>query len=55
MIEISLGKKILKYFFEIIDELLCRTSVNVLVYRLIDCFERVYLNNVEWFCSDCNV
>lgn len=33
--EIPSGKKTPKYFFEITDELPCRTSVNVLVYRLI--------------------
>lgn len=53
--EIPSGKKTPKYFFEITDELPCRTSVNVLVYRLTDCLERVHLNNAEWLCSDCNV
>lgn len=53
--EIPSGKKTPKYFFEITDELPSRTSVNVLVYRLTDCLERVHLNNAEWLCSDCNV
>lgn len=38
--------------FEIIDELPCHMSVNVLVNSLADCLEGYHPNNVEWRRSD---